>query len=89
VCSFNKTGQGLRDLAMAFGTETQKDHWPHKWVTEDKIKYVGPKPAYENLTNQLSASNNITKEVYDKEVPEIFNTWELTQKYITADVKAT
>jgi hypothetical protein len=29
-CSFNKTGQSLRNLASNFKVETQKGHWPHK-----------------------------------------------------------
>jgi hypothetical protein len=88
-CSFNKTGISLRNLAKNFKVETQKGHWPHKWVTKDTLHYIGPKPPYEVFTNQLSAGNNISKEEWANDIPEVFDTWKLAHEYLEGDIKAT
>jgi hypothetical protein len=88
-CSFNKTGLSLRKLAKNFKVETQKGHWPHKWVTKETLHYKGPKPNYEAFTNQLSSGNNISKSEWYEDIPEFFDTWALAHEYLIGDIQAT
>jgi hypothetical protein len=48
VDSYNLLNNSLQDLCKAFGVKNNKGHFPHKFVNEKTLNYVGIIPSYDN-----------------------------------------
>jgi len=71
----------LRKLAISFGVSTQKGIFPHKFVSEENLNYIGVVPAFEYF-------DNISLEDYNDYCNNFNSNWSLRDesiKYCKAD----
>jgi hypothetical protein len=72
----------LRKLALCFNVDTQKNIFPHRFVTEQNLNYIGPVPSYDFF-------DNITLDDYKEYCTNFHeNNWNLREeaiKYCKAD----
>ena len=67
----------LRTLSHDFEVETVKGHFPHNWITQEKLDYIGPKP-------DITSFPDISIKEY-QEILEPYNLKVECLKYLEAD----
>jgi DNA polymerase type B, organellar and viral len=67
--------RSLRDLAKAFGVETQKTIFPYTFVNENNLDYIGEVPNY-NYFDKVSSSD------YNNYCENFKNNWDLKNETI-------
>ena len=72
----------LSKLGKSFNVETQKDIFPHSFVNEHNLNYIGTVPSYNYFEGQISISE------YNEYILKFNNNWDLRKvnlEYCTKD----
>ena len=83
VDSYNILTNNLSNLCKSYDTVVRKDVFPHKFVTRDRLFYIGLKP---NISYYEDEEGDLDRSIYDKIPIQNFDLEKMCKKYLLNDL---